>query len=59
MLLTKADKLNRTEADKALSIAKLQSGGGQAHLFSSLKKQGVENVSLQLWNWTHPESSDT
>jgi DedD protein len=49
---------SRAEADKALSIAKLQSGGGQAHLFSSLKKQGVDNVSLQLWNWTHPESSD-
>jgi GTP-binding protein len=30
MLLTKADKLNRSEAQKALSIAKLQSGGGQA-----------------------------
>jgi GTP-binding protein len=30
MLLTKSDKLNRTEGDKALSIAKLQSGGGEA-----------------------------
>jgi GTP-binding protein len=37
-----------------LSIAKLQSGGGEAHLFSSLKKQGVEDVSLKLWEWTHP-----
>ena len=54
MLLTKADKLNRSEAAKALSIAKLQSGGGEAHLFSSLKKQGVEDVSLKLWEWTHP-----
>ena len=54
VLLTKADKLNRSEAAKALSIAKLQSGGGEAHLFSSLKKQGVEDVSLKLWEWTHP-----
>ena len=54
MLLTKADKLNRSEAQKALSIAKLQSGGGQAHLFSSLKKQGVEDVAQLLWDWTHP-----
>ena len=57
MLLTKADKLNRSEAAKALSIARLQSGGGQAHLFSSLKKQGVEDVSLQLWEWTHPNEA--
>jgi GTP-binding protein len=55
MLLTKSDKLNRTEGDKALSIAKLQSGGGEAHLFSALKKKGVEEVSLKLWDWTHPE----
>ena len=54
MLLTKADKLNRSEGQKALSIAKLQSGGGQAHLFSSLKKQGVEAVSMELYGWTHP-----
>ena len=59
MLLTKADKLNRTEATKALSIARLQSGGGQAHLFSALKKQGVEEVSLALWQWTHPTETPT
>jgi GTP-binding protein len=52
-LLTKADKLNRQEANKALSIAKLQSRGGEAMLFSSLKKQGVEAVSQLLWNWCH------
>ena len=59
MLLTKADKLNRTEAAKALSIARLQSGGGQAHLFSALKKQGLEEVSLALWQWTHPMETPT
>jgi GTP-binding protein len=55
MLLTKADKLNKTEANKALSIARLQAGGGTVQLFSSLKKQGVDTLALQLWNWTHAE----
>ncbi len=53
MLLTKADKLNKTEANKALSIARLQAGGGTVQLFSALKKQGVDTLALQLWNWTH------
>ena len=55
VLLTKADKLNRAEQNKALSIARLQTGGGEARLFSALKKQGAEEASLLLWNWTHPE----
>jgi len=36
LLLTKADKLNRQEASKALSIARLNSAGGTALLFSAL-----------------------
>ena len=55
VLLTKADKLNRAEQNKALSIAKLQTGGGETQLFSALKKQGVEEASLRLWRWAHPE----
>lgn len=55
VLLTKADKLNRSEATKALSIARLQAGGGEVKLFSALKKQGVEDTALLLWRWTHPE----
>lgn len=55
VLLTKADKLNRSEQNKALSIARLQAGGGEVKLFSALKRQGVEEASLVLWNWTHPE----
>ncbi|HZN46703.1 MAG TPA: YihA family ribosome biogenesis GTP-binding protein, partial [Ramlibacter sp.] len=55
VLLTKADKLNRSEQNKALSIARLQTGGGETRLFSALKKQGVEEASLLLWQWTHPE----
>ncbi|MFM2262494.1 MAG: putative GTP-binding protein EngB [Pseudomonadota bacterium] len=53
VLLTKADKLTRSEANKALSIAKLQAGGGNAKLFSSLKKQGLDEVALTLWDWAH------
>jgi len=55
VLLTKADKLNRAEANKALSIARLQTAGGEVRLFSALKKQGIEQTALTLWQWTHPE----
>jgi GTP-binding protein len=53
ILLTKADKLNRSEATKALSIARLQSAGGEVKLFSALKRQGVSETALLLWQWTH------
>ncbi|OSZ62844.1 ribosome biogenesis GTP-binding protein YihA/YsxC [Hydrogenophaga sp. IBVHS2] len=53
VLLTKSDKLTRAEANKALSIARLQSGGGEARLFSALKKQGLDEVAQLLWQWTH------
>ena len=54
VLLTKSDKLNKTEAAKALSIIKLQAGGGNVKLFSALKRQGVEAVAQHLWDWAHP-----
>jgi GTP-binding protein len=57
MLLTKADKLNRSEQAKALSIARLQAGGGEVKLFSALKKQGIEDTSLLLWQWAHPDAT--
>ncbi|MES3012025.1 MAG: ribosome biogenesis GTP-binding protein YihA/YsxC [Pseudomonadota bacterium] len=53
VLLTKSDKLNRAEANKALSITRLQAGGGEVKLFSALKKQGVDEVSMLLWQWAH------
>jgi len=56
LVLTKADKLSRAEATKALSIARLQAAGGEVRLFSALKKQGVEDVSQLLFQWAHPES---
>jgi GTP-binding protein len=55
VLLTKSDKLNKTEAAKALQIVKLQAGGGDVKLFSALKRQGVEEVAQHLWDWAHPE----
>ncbi|WP_228488234.1 ribosome biogenesis GTP-binding protein YihA/YsxC [Caenimonas koreensis] len=53
VLLTKSDKLNRSEGTKALSIAKLQAGGGEVKLFSALKKQGIEEVAMLLSQWAH------
>ncbi len=58
MLLTKADKLTRMEATKALSIARLQAGGGQAMLFSALKRQGLDEVGQLLWRWAHPATGE-
>jgi GTP-binding protein len=58
VLLTKADKLNKSEGAKALSIAKLQAGGGEVMLFSALKKQGLDAVALKLWDWTHGPGSE-
>ncbi len=55
VILTKSDKLNKQEQAKALSIARLNAGGGDVRLFSALKKQGVEEVAHLLWQWTHPE----
>lgn len=54
VLLTKADKLTRAEQAKALSIARLNAGGGEVRLFSALKQQGVDDVAQLLWDWCHP-----
>lgn len=54
VLLTKSDKLNKTEAAKAMQITKLQAGGGDVKMFSALKKRGVEEVAQHLWDWAHP-----
>jgi GTP-binding protein len=54
VILTKADKLTRSEGAKALSIAKLQASGGQVRLFSATKRTGLEDVATLLWDWAHP-----
>jgi GTP-binding protein len=55
LLLTKADKLSRSDAAKALSIARLQAGGGEVKLFSALKRQGIEEAAMLLSQWAHPQ----
>ena len=54
VVLTKADKLNKNEQTKALSIMKLQAGGGDVRLFSAPKRIGIDEVSMLLWEWVHP-----
>lgn len=55
VVLTKADKLTRSEQAKALSIMKLQAGGGEVRLFSATKRQGIDEVATLLWQWAHPQ----
>ena len=57
VVLTKADKLTRAEQTKALSIMKLQAGGGEVRLFSAAKRQGIDEVSTLLWQWAHPAAA--
>jgi len=59
VVLTKADKLTRAEQTKALSVMKLNAGGGEVRLFSATKRQGIDEVSTLLWQWAHPDTSDS
>ena len=54
IILTKSDKLTRSEATKILSITKLQAGGGEVMLFSATKRKGIDDVAQLLWKWAHP-----
>jgi len=58
VLLTKADKLTRSDGAKVLSIVRLQAGGGEVKLFSALKQQGVDEAAELLWRWAHPEGGE-
>ena len=57
VVLTKADKLTRSEQAKAMSIMKLQAGGGEVRLFSATKRQGIDEVATLLWQWAHPSTA--
>ena len=57
VLLTKADKLTRAEQNKVLSIVRLQAGGGEVRLFSALKRQGLDDAAMILWDWAHPPAA--
>jgi len=61
VLLTKADKLSRKQADAALSaatqtLADLSTDAADigVTLFSALKKAGVDDAALTLSGWVHP-----
>ena len=61
VLLTKSDKLNRTEANTALASAQAVLGefatdeaDVQIALFSALKKVGVDDAARVLHGWVHP-----
>jgi GTP-binding protein len=63
VLLTKADKLNRREADAALAAMQTllgEFGSDESDigvtLFSALKKSGIEDAALALHAWAHPSS---
>ncbi len=58
VILTKADKLTRSEGAKAVSIMKLQAGGGEVRLFSATKRTGIDDVARLLWQWAHPDSAE-
>ncbi len=62
VLLTKSDKLNRSDAQAALLKARefLGTISGEASdvgvaLFSALSRQGVEDAAACLHEWTHPQ----
>jgi GTP-binding protein len=60
-LLTKSDKLNRREAQAALTAAQTalgdittESADISVALFSALSKQGLGDLAETLHGWTHP-----
>jgi GTP-binding protein len=59
VVLTKSDKLTRSEATKIRSITQLQAGGGEVVLFSATKRKGIDEVAQILWRWAHPASPAT
>ncbi len=62
ILLTKADKLSRNQASKALlglqSQLKQQYPNASAQLFSSLNKQGLDQAWLKLDEWMDNQAAD-
>jgi GTP-binding protein len=63
VLLTKSDKLSRSEAMKTLQTVRkeLQETWGNCtvQLFSSLKKQGVEDAEKIIGAWLNPPTTET
>ena len=66
VLLTKADKLNRSEAHLALASAQQLLGelttpeaDVNVALFSALKKSGIGDAATLLHGWVHPQATET
>jgi GTP-binding protein len=63
VLLTKSDKLSRSEAALTLNRVRKELnatwGNCSVQLFSSLKKQGVQEAEKVIATWLFPEDSDT
>ncbi len=64
VLLTKADKLTRRDAQKSLSAAQAVLSAVASEqadigllLFSALSRQGLGDAALQLWEWVHVPSA--
>jgi GTP-binding protein len=64
VLLTKADKLNRSEQAAALAAAQAaladlttEEADVSVALFSALKKSGIGDAAVVLHGWTHPGSA--
>jgi GTP-binding protein len=64
VLLTKADKLNRREAQSSLQAAQgvLAPLSGESaevglSLFSALSRQGLEDVAEHIYAWAHPDGA--
>jgi GTP-binding protein len=53
VLLTKADKLNRSEAPRPAVDRPTAGRRRRGLLFSALKKQGLDDGGALLWDWTH------
>lgn len=58
ILLTKADKLSKSQAARALQEVIRNAPGASAQLFSALKAQGVEAARAQLTGWLAAAETD-
>ena len=58
VLLTKSDKLTRSEQQRQRDVTALRANGGQVLLFSALKRHGVESVAALLWQWAHRDDPE-
>ncbi len=51
LLLTKADKVSRRQAQEVLQVTRLQAQGGTVQLFSALNRAGLDAAAVVLHAW--------